>query len=66
MVTRIPFAQCRDVPPPVRPGHGDLVDQRDAAAPESCVVGLPHGRGTNDIRTASRDKARVVRFGVIG
>jgi hypothetical protein len=32
--------QCRDVPPPDRPGYRDLMNQRVAAGPESGIVGL--------------------------
>jgi hypothetical protein len=48
-------------------GPGDLMNQRDAAAPEAGVVGLPHDRDVaDDIGTAGRDQARAVRFRVIG
>ena len=59
--------QCCDAPPPKWPGHGDLVQQRDAATPESGVVGLPHDRHvTDDTGIAGRDKARAIRFRVLG
>ena len=32
--------QCRDAPPLERPGHRDLVDQRNATAPEAGVIGF--------------------------
>jgi len=48
--------QCRNALPPHRPGHGDLVNQGDAAAPESGIAGLPHDRDVpDDIGTAGRD-----------
>ena len=54
--------QCRDALPQERPGHRDLVNQRDAAAPESGVIGLPYDRDvTDDIGTVRGDKARAVR-----
>ena len=59
--------QCRDAPPPERPGHRDLVNQRNAAAPESCIVGLPHDRDiTNNIGTVRGDQAHAARLCVIG
>ena len=59
--------QCRDALPPGRPGHGDLVNKRDAAAAESRVTGLPDNRDvTDDIGTGLGDQACAVRFRVIG
>jgi hypothetical protein len=59
--------QCRDALLPERPGHCDLVNQRDAAAPESGIAGLPHDRDvSDDIGTARGDQARAVRLCVIG
>jgi len=59
--------QCRDALPQERPGHGDLVNQRNAAAPESVVIGFPYDRDvTDDIGTVRGDKAGAVRFGMIG
>jgi len=59
--------QCRDALPPEQPGHRDLVNQRNAAAPEAGVIGLPYDRDvTDDIGTVRGDKARAVRFRVIG
>jgi hypothetical protein len=43
------------------------VDQRDAAAPESGVIGLPDDRDVTDgVKTARRDKADSVWFHVLG
>jgi len=54
-------------PAPERPGQRDLVNQRNAAAPETGIVGLPHDRGATDgIGAARGDKARALRAGVIG
>ena len=59
--------QCRDAPPPERPGHCDPVNQRNAAAPESGMAGLPHDPSvSDDVGTARGDQARVVRLRVIG
>jgi hypothetical protein len=59
--------QCRGALPLGRPGHRDLVNQRDAAAAESGVIGLPYDRNvTDDIGTGRDDQARAVRFRVIG
>jgi hypothetical protein len=52
--------------PPERPGHCDLVDQRNAAVPESGIVGLPYDRDVpHDIVTVRGDKAGAFRFCVI-
>ena len=49
------------------PGHGDLVNQRNAAAAESGIIGLPHDRGvTDDIMTVRGDKACALGFCVTG
>jgi hypothetical protein len=59
--------QRGNAPPPERPGDGDLVNQRNAAAPESGIVGLPHDRDvTDDIVTVRGDKACAHRLCVIG
>ena len=44
-----------------------LVNQRNAAAPESGMAGLPHDPNvSNDVGTVRGDQARVVRLRVIG
>jgi hypothetical protein len=49
------------------PGHGDLVNQQNAAAAESGIIALPHDRGvTDDIMTVRGDKACALRFCVTG
>jgi hypothetical protein len=49
------------------PGHRDLVNQRNAAAAESVIIGLPHDRGvTDDIMTVRGHQARAPRFCVTG
>jgi len=59
--------QRRNAAPPPRFAHRDLADQRDAAAPESGVVGLPYDRdGTDGIGTTRGDEACTVWFRVIG
>jgi hypothetical protein len=59
--------QCRDALLPERPCRCDLVNQRNAAAPESGIAGLPYDRDvTDDIMTACGDEARAVRLCVIG
>lgn len=50
-----------------RPGHRDLVNQRNAAAAESGIVGLPYDRDvTDDVGTVRGDQARAVWFRVVG
>ena len=59
--------QRRHAPAPERPGYRDLVNQRNAAAPESGIIGLPHDRGvTDDIETVRGYKACALRFCVTG
>jgi hypothetical protein len=59
--------QCGDAPPTERPGHGDLVNQRNAVAAESGIVGLPYDRDvTDDVGTVRGDQARAVWLRVIG
>jgi len=44
--------------PQERPGHRDLVNQRNAAAAESGIIGLLHDSEVTDhLRTARGDKA---------
>ena len=46
---------------------GKPVNQRNAAAAESPITGLPHDRGvTDDIMTVRGDKACALRFCVTG
>jgi hypothetical protein len=53
--------------PPERGGHGELVNERNAAVPESGEIGLPHDRDiADDIVTVRGDKTGAFRFRVIG
>src|ERR1700733_3101830 len=59
--------QRGDAAPPPRLAHRDLVDQRDAAAAESRVIGLPDdGDVTDGVATARGDKADPVWFQMPG
>ncbi len=59
--------QCGNAPPPVWPRYGDLVNQRNAAAPESGIVGFPHDSDvTDDVVTVRSDKACPLRSCMIG
>jgi hypothetical protein len=61
------YQECGHALPPERPGHGELVDQRNAAVPEPGEIRLPQDRDiTGDVITVHGDKAGARRFAMIG
>jgi hypothetical protein len=54
---------CAHALPPERPGHGELMDQRNAAVPESAKIRLPQDRDiTGDVIAVHGDKTGARRF----